>query len=377
MPPKKQGGGDGTEETGPSLEHVWSVYSRTVRELGIQQSDAVRNEVFRDAESEDETRELLPEALAFHGHIGPGGLHALAHGIVGVPISSVANAQAQGSALSLRTYSVLKHLNFANCGVENAGMLHLSNLLRPTMTPDMALESLTIQSDALGLEGIDTLCMALVVNTTLTTLKLEECPAIDDRAVSALSHGVILHPMLETLSLRGCRVGPTGCRHLSKLLRGAGNGVASLCLAENEITPEGLEELCDGLQHSLTLTSLDLRCCGLGVPMDPEGWAGPANLQSRTAFSKFFWAITDGRELQEGSRGASGGGGGPMLESLDLCENELHPRTAEKLDAIVNDPAKASTIKTLKVDLSLANYDRLWRVSEGKKGKKGGKKGKK
>ena len=101
-----------------------------------------------------------------------------------------------------------------------------------------------------------TLSLALTVNTTVTTLNLQETCLNSDGAYS-ISEALRKNNSLTTLDLSGNSIGDKGADSLSEALA-VNNSLSSLHLSSNSISDEGATFLSRALKDNTSLTTLNL-----------------------------------------------------------------------------------------------------------------------
>ena len=111
-------------------------------------------------------------------------------------------------------------------------------------------------------QSLSTLCLALTVNTSLTSLHLMD-NSIGDEGASSLSEALIVNTSLSSLALCLNTIGAEGASSLSEALR-VNTSLTSLDLSVNSIGDEGASSLSEALRVNTFLTSLDLRANSIG-----------------------------------------------------------------------------------------------------------------
>ena len=106
------------------------------------------------------------------------------------------------------------------------------------------------------LESLSTLCLALRVNTSLTSLHLRE-NFIGDKEASSLSEALRVNTSVTYLNLGWNSIGVEGASSHSEALR-VNTSLTSLDLGLNSIGVEGASSLSEALRVNTSLTSLDL-----------------------------------------------------------------------------------------------------------------------
>ena len=121
-----------------------------------------------------------------------------------------------------------------------------------------SLTSLNLAHNSIGDEGASSLSEALRVNTSLTSLNLAH-NSIGDEGASSLSEALRVNTSLTSLYLSDNSIGVEGASSLSEALR-VNTSLTSLDLAQNSIGAEGASFLFEALRVNISLTSLNLWC---------------------------------------------------------------------------------------------------------------------
>jgi Ran GTPase-activating protein (RanGAP) involved in mRNA processing and transport len=162
----------------------------------------------------------------------------------------------------LRVNTALAALDVSGNGIGAAGAAAISSALRVNGT----LTALRLGGNAIGEEGATALGSALCDNTTLTALDLSE-NGIGPTGAASLATALSLH----SLDLSGNAIGAAGAAALAQSLLRAGAALTHLNVARNVAGERGAAALFEALQHSATLTSLDVSGNRIG-----DGAAGDA-----------------------------------------------------------------------------------------------------
>ena len=125
-----------------------------------------------------------------------------------------------------------------------------------------SLTSLDLSQNSIGDEGASYLFEALRVNTSLTSLNLG-CNYIGDEGASSLSEALRVNTSLASLNLGYNSIGDEGASSLSEALRG-NTSLTSLELSQNSIGGEGASSLSEALRVNTSLTSLNLGYNSIG-----------------------------------------------------------------------------------------------------------------
>ncbi|XP_044166792.1 protein NLRC3-like isoform X3 [Acropora millepora] len=160
--------------------------------------------------------------------------------------------------LALRVNTSLTSFALHSNSIGDEGASSLSEALRV----NTSLTSLNINANSIGDEGASSLSEALRVNTSLTSLDLRY-NSIGHEGASSLSEALRVNTTLTSLDLRHNSIGDEGASSLSVALR-VNTSLTSLDLSENSIGDEGASSLSEALRVNTTLTSLDLSCNSIG-----------------------------------------------------------------------------------------------------------------
>lgn len=174
----------------------------------------------------------------------------------------------------------LRALALQDCGIGSKGMRHLSaglannrNLASLWLFKNEAgdegaahlaaamrtcrLEALGLEDNGVGLLGCEALAFALSLDQCpLTFLRLQH-NALGDDGVHALCRALIVNRSLQKLELRDVGLGEKGCASLADAVQ-RHDGLMSLSLEDNELTPQSTEPLLRAQQASATLKELHL-----------------------------------------------------------------------------------------------------------------------
>ena len=160
--------------------------------------------------------------------------------------------------LALRVNTSLTSLDLSENSIGDEGASSLSEALRV----NTSLTSLDLSENSIGDEGASSLSEALRVNTSLTSLDLSE-NSIGDEGASSLSEALRVNTSLTSLDLSDNSIGDEGASSLSEALR-VNTSLTSLDLRDNFIGDEGASSLSEALRVNTTLTSLGLICKSIG-----------------------------------------------------------------------------------------------------------------
>ena len=112
-------------------------------------------------------------------------------------------------------------------------------------------------------QSFSVVCLALRVNTSLSSLCLHD-NSIDDKRASSLSEALRVNTSLTSLDLFRNSIGDEGASFLSEALR-VHTSLTSLDLGENSIGAEGASSLSEALRVNTSLTSLHLSANSIGA----------------------------------------------------------------------------------------------------------------
>ena len=154
--------------------------------------------------------------------------------------------------LALRVNTSLTSLDLYENSIGDEGAGSLSEALRV----NTSLTSLDLSDNLIGDEGASSLSEALRVNTSLTSLHLPH-NYIDDEGASSLSEALRVNTSLTSLNLGHNVFGDEGASSLSEALR-VNTSLTSLNLGHNVFGDEGASSLSETLRVNTSLTSLDL-----------------------------------------------------------------------------------------------------------------------
>ena len=161
--------------------------------------------------------------------------------------------------LALRVNTSLTSLDLSNNSIGDEGASSLSDALRV----NTSLTSLNLPGNSIGDEGASSLSEALRVNTSLTSLDLSN-NSIGVEGASSLSEALRVNTSLTSLNLRYNPIGGEGASSLSEALR-VNTSLTTLYLFLNSIGDEGASSLSEALRVNTSLTSLDLSNNSIGV----------------------------------------------------------------------------------------------------------------
>ncbi|XP_067050400.1 NLR family CARD domain-containing protein 3-like isoform X2 [Acropora muricata] len=154
--------------------------------------------------------------------------------------------------LALRVNTSLTSLDLSGNSIGSKGASSLSEVLRV----NTSLTSLCLTDNSIGAEGASSLSEALRVNTSLTSLDLR-VNSIGDEGANSLSKALKVNTTLTSLDLYFNSIGGEGASSLFEALR-VNTSLTSLNLSHNSIGSEGASSLSEALRVNTSLTSLNL-----------------------------------------------------------------------------------------------------------------------
>ncbi|XP_067050478.1 NLR family CARD domain-containing protein 3-like isoform X2 [Acropora muricata] len=204
-----------------------------------------------------------------------------------------------------------------------------------------SLTSLDLYDDFIGHKGTNSLSQALRENTYLTSLRLHRS-SITDEGANSLSKALRVNTSLTSLDLSHNRIKDEGANSLSEALR-VNTSLTSLRLYRNSIADEGANSLSKALRVNTSLTSLDLSC----NPIGDEGAKSLFEaLRVNTSLTRLYLDSNNigdegANSLSEVLRVNS------SIACLDLCGNRIKDEGANSL----SEALRVNTSLTL-LDLS-------------------------
>ena len=239
--------------------------------------------------------------------------------------------------LALRVNTSLTTLDLSENSIGDKGASSLSEALRV----NTSLTSLHLSENSIGDEGASSLSEALTVNTSLTSLHLSE-NSIGGEGASSLSEALRVNTSLTSLDLFYNSIGDEGASSLSEVLR-VNTSLTSLHLSENSIGGEGASSLSEALRVNTSLTSLHLS-------ENSIGGEGASSLSEALRVNTSLTSLDLSRN-SIGDKGASSLSEAlrvnTSLTSLRLCENSIGGEGASSL----SDALRVNTSLTF-LDLS-------------------------
>ena len=162
----------------------------------------------------------------------------------------VSNSSLSTLCLALKVNTSVSSLNLPmnSIGVEGA------NSLSEALRVNTSISSLLLFHNSIGDDGANSLSEALRVNTSLTSLDLSY-NSIGDEGAHSLSEALRVNTSLTSLDLSNNSIGEEGANSLSEALR-VNTSLTSLDLCRNSIGEEGANSLSKALKVNTTLTSV-------------------------------------------------------------------------------------------------------------------------
>ena len=160
--------------------------------------------------------------------------------------------------LALRVNTSLTSLNLCAYSAGDEGTKSLSEALKV----NTSLTSLILANNHLKEEGANSLSEALRVNTSLTSLDLND-NYIGDEGAHSISEALIVNTTLTSLDLRLNCINAGGAHSLSEALR-VNTSLTFLDLSMNKIGDKGAYYLSEALRVNTTLSSLHLCLSAIG-----------------------------------------------------------------------------------------------------------------
>ena len=249
-------------------------------------------------------------------------------------ISFIAPPSCSTLCLALRVNTCLTSLEFGCDSIDDEAASSLSEALRV----NTSLTSLVLRQSSIGAEGARSLSEALRVNSSLTSLHLPD-NAIGDEEASSLSEALRVNTSLTSLDLSYNSIGDEGASSLSEALR-VNTSLTSLDLSYNSIGDEGASSLSEALRVNTSLTSLDL-------PDNSIGDEGASSLSealrvntSLTSLDLSYNSIGDegASSLSEALRENT------SLTSLDLSYNSIGDEGASSLSEALRENTSLTSL---------------------------------
>ena len=223
--------------------------------------------------------------------------------------------------LALRVNTSLTSLHLGKNSIGDKGASSLSEALRV----NTSLTTLNLSCNSIGDEGASSLSEALRVNTSLTSLDLS-CNSIGAERASSLSETLRVNTSVTSLDLSGNSIGAERASSLFETLR-VNTSLTSLDLHSNPIADEGASSLSEALRVNTSLTTLNLS----GNSIGDEGASSLSEaLRVNTSLTSLDLS---GNSI--GDEGASSLSGAlrvnTSLTSLDLRYNSIGDKEASSL----------------------------------------------
>jgi len=156
-------------------------------------------------------------------------------------------------AHALETNNTLMSLNIARNNIGNAGAQVIANLLTNTTT----LLHLNLKDNEMGVESCKALAKALSTNNTVRTLLLSKNKLQDD-GLSALGEVLQQHESLNFFDVSSCSVGDKGALAIVVAL-GTNHSMHTICIRNNHLTENSGKAFLEILQKNCDVTHIDLR----------------------------------------------------------------------------------------------------------------------
>ena len=248
---KKAAGGEGVEGEDPAV--LLRNYQVFCKSIGVKVDPEVVAQI-TGANLEEAT---APTALALNADLGPGGVRALVAALLG---------RAQGMA---GPYKLITALRFWRCNAKCDGAAAVAELLKHG-GDDIKIAFLQFLDNKIGPRGCKALGDALSFgnNVSLSTLQLDHNDTIGDDGVGALCAGLRSNNTLKKLSLQYCKLGPDSGMPLRTVLAYSGCALESLELRGNRIGHRGLKMLAGVFKRNTVLQKLDLADNDVGPDED-------------------------------------------------------------------------------------------------------------
>lgn len=145
-------------------------------------------------------------------------------------------------------------LEVPGCSIGPRGAGYLGKMLSENTT----INKMSVDFNDLGDAGVKALCNGVRWNGSLHFLSLEYC-RIGCHGASEIASSVIRCSNVKYLSLKGNAVGEVGVMHVARALSvGTSIEELNLCDVAFGTHPETLEALCEGMETSASLTSLNV-----------------------------------------------------------------------------------------------------------------------
>ena len=154
--------------------------------------------------------------------------------------------------LALKVNTSLTSLYLSHDSIDD----EVANSLSEALRVNASLTSLDLSQNLIRAGGANSLSEALRVNTSLTYLGLSMNP-IDDEGTNSLSEALRVNTSLTSLELSMSSINDEGANSLSKALR-VNTSLTYLDLSMNSIEDEGANSLSEALRVNTSFTSLDL-----------------------------------------------------------------------------------------------------------------------
>ena len=259
---RAEGGRAVTDESG---EQLYRGYRRYLNEMGLSMPKSLE-EKFVDIRDEKDPKFLTE--VVFWEYIGPDGIRALADALRDtnyVHLRSFrcwkAGAEDEGTrsiAQYMRMTPSILTLELMECGLTSLACEFLGRLLSPEV--NCPLQTLRLDHNNIGNEGVINLAKGLSMNSELKTLTMSYCN-FDEKAAKPLLQILIFQDSgILDLDLQGNRLGNQGCCFVLHSLK-INQSLNRLNIADNGVvTDDNLnDKIIDVLSVNSSLYILDLR----------------------------------------------------------------------------------------------------------------------
>eukprot|EP01001_Neometanema_parovale_P009460 NODE_569_length_2304_cov_82.684548_g541_i0.p1 GENE.NODE_569_length_2304_cov_82.684548_g541_i0~~NODE_569_length_2304_cov_82.684548_g541_i0.p1 ORF type:complete len:697 (-),score=149.80 NODE_569_length_2304_cov_82.684548_g541_i0:114-2204(-) len=154
---------------------------------------------------------------------------------------------------SFKEQSALRYMDLSNVGITYKTMDEVAHLLR--LCP--CLETLQVDGNPIGCEGVTLLAATVKENQSLTSLNLDRCQ-MDQQATIALALAMHSNPLFASLTVSGNQINDEGCRSLCYALKRM-TLMRTLDLSANQITEAMKEDLAAIFVNNAQLSQIDLQ----------------------------------------------------------------------------------------------------------------------
>lgn len=259
MGKKKKGGeSHSADEPGYNPEALADNYKKVCQKLGLKLDDGVA-ENFKDPSESAEgcKRTWPPTQVNCDSDLNPAGMRAVCLAILG-PGELVGE--------SAGPYKLMQSLSFWRNNGRDEGAAAVAELLRQGKD-SVPITHVQLMDNKVGIAGCAALGSALQAscNKKLITLRLNLNDTINDAACAALCEGMCNNASLKKLDLEQCSIGADGALALGKVLSYQSSAMETLNLRGNRIGNAGLQALSRALAKNKKLKAIDIRdnMCGI------------------------------------------------------------------------------------------------------------------